>query len=174
MKTEMKIKITIISGIILAAILFAGFSSSFMFPSPTCPAGTILKNDVCVIDDPATGLLVEKNEQCDIPYDENFLKRRAINASIAAEFSIYSTVTIDTYSVENDTHSLILKPVPTSYGYITMCNPLPVLEQRFDTKLDSLAILVDGVEIPYEMRNNVLRIDVNNNAIIEIVGFSKI
>ena len=115
-----------------------------------------------------------EQKQCDIPYDEYFIQKRAINASIATEFSIYSTVPIDVYSVDNNTHSLILKPVPTSNGYIVMCDPLPVLEKRFETKLESLAILVDGIEIPYEMQNNVLRIDVNNNTSIEIVGFSKI
>ena len=46
----MKTKTAIISGVILAAVLFAGFSSFFMFPNPTCPAGTVLKNDICVID----------------------------------------------------------------------------------------------------------------------------
>jgi len=45
----MKTKIAIISGIIIAAILFTGISSSFMFPGITCPPGTIVKNDVCVI-----------------------------------------------------------------------------------------------------------------------------
>ncbi len=45
----MKTKIAIISGIIFAAILFTGITSSFMFPGLTCPAGTIVKNDVCVI-----------------------------------------------------------------------------------------------------------------------------
>ncbi len=45
----MKTKIAIVSGILFAAILFTGISSSFMFPSLTCPSGTIVKNDVCVI-----------------------------------------------------------------------------------------------------------------------------
>jgi len=45
----MKTKIAIISGIIFAAILFTGITSSFMFPGLSCPAGTIVKNDVCVI-----------------------------------------------------------------------------------------------------------------------------
>jgi len=45
----MKTKIAIVSGILFAAILFTGITSSFMFPGLTCPAGTIVKNDVCVI-----------------------------------------------------------------------------------------------------------------------------
>jgi len=45
----MKTKIAIVSGILFAAILFTGISSSFMFPGLTCPPGTIVKNDVCVI-----------------------------------------------------------------------------------------------------------------------------
>ncbi len=45
----MKTRLLIISGIIFAAILFTGITSSFMFPGLTCPAGTIVKNDVCVI-----------------------------------------------------------------------------------------------------------------------------
>ena len=43
----MKTKIIIVSGILFAAILFTGITSSFMFPGLTCPAGTIVKNDVC-------------------------------------------------------------------------------------------------------------------------------
>jgi len=45
----MKTKIAIVSGILFASILFTGITSSFMFPGLTCPAGTIVKNDVCVI-----------------------------------------------------------------------------------------------------------------------------
>jgi len=45
----MKTKIAIVSGILFAAIIITGISSSFMFPGLTCPAGTIVKNDVCVI-----------------------------------------------------------------------------------------------------------------------------
>lgn len=129
-------------------------------------------------------VLQEQNlsKQCEIPYDENFIERRAYSApndvkphfSIEGEFSIFYTVPIGEFRVDELAHSLILKPVPTSHGYIIMCDPLPVLEKRFEIKLDSLAILVDGVEIPYEIENNVLRIDVNNSTSIEIVGFSKI
>ncbi len=45
----MKTKIAIVSGIFFAAIVFTAITSSFMFPGLTCPAGTIVKNDVCVI-----------------------------------------------------------------------------------------------------------------------------
>jgi len=123
------------------------------------------------------------SKQCDIPYDVNFVdKRRAISGpndgkphySIDEEFSIFYTVPIGEFRVDDVSHSLILKPVVTSHGYIIMCDPLPNLEKRLETKLDSLAILVDGIEIPYKIENNVLRIDVNNNTSIEIVGFSKI
>jgi len=130
-------------------------------------------------------ILQEDNlsKQCDIPYDVNFVDRRSIVAgpndgkphySIEEEFSIFYTVPIGEFRVDDISHSLILKPVVTSHGYIIMCDPLPVLEKRFETKLDSLAILVDGIEIPYEIENNVLRIDVNNNTRIEIIGFLKI
>lgn len=123
-----------------------------------------------------------QSKRCDIPYDENFIERSVVsgsndgksNFSIKEEFSISHTVPIGEFSVDEDANLLLLKPVPTSYGYIIMCDPLPVLEKRFETKLDSLAILVDGIEIPYEIENKVLRIDVNNNTRIEIVGFSKI
>ena len=122
------------------------------------------------------------SKQCDIPYDENFIKRRSIvsssdgtqSFSIGAEFSIFSTVPIGEFRVDEAAHSLILKPVPTSHGYIIMCDPLPVLEKRLEINLDSLAVLVDGVEIPYGIENNVLRIDVKNNTRVEMVGFSKI
>ena len=134
---------------------------------------------------PIVSILSEEtslSKQCEIPHDENFIKRRAISApndgkphfSIEGEFSIFYTIPIEEFGVDDLTHSLILKPVPASHGYIIMCDPLPVLEKRFETKLESLAILADGIEIPYEMQNNVLRIDVNNNTSIEIVGFSKI
>jgi len=130
------------------------------------------------------GVLQEQNlsKQCDIPYDENFIGRSLVagsgegksNFSIKGEFSIFHTVPIGEFRIDDITQSLILKPVPTSHGYIIMCDPLPVLEKRFEPKLDSMAILVDGIEIPYEIENNVLRINVNNNTSIEIVGFSKI
>lgn len=124
-----------------------------------------------------------QSKRCDIPYDVNFAdRRRAISGpndgkphySIEEEFSIFYTVPIGEFRVDDLAQSLILKPVPTSYGYIIMCDPLPVLEEKLKIKFSSLAILVDGVEIPYEIKNNVLRIDVNDNTRIEIVGFSKI
>ena len=125
---------------------------------------------------------LNQSKRCDIPYDENFIKSRSISSSsdgtprfsIEGEFSIFYTVPIGEFRVDDLAQSLILKPVPTSYGYIIMCDPLPVLEEKLKIKFSSLAILVDGVEIPYEIKNNVLRIDVNDNTRIEIVGFSKI
>ncbi|KAF6245139.1 hypothetical protein [Nitrosopumilus sp. b2] len=121
------------------------------------------------------------SKHCDITYDVNFLDRgRAIsgpndgkpNYSIAEEFSIFYTVPIGEFSVDDVSHSLILKPVQTSHGYIIMCDPLPVLEKRFDTKLHGLFILVDGEEIEPNLANDVLRIDVYDNTRIEIIGFT--
>ena len=125
---------------------------------------------------------LNQSKRCDIPHDKNFIKSRSVLSSsdgtprfsIEDEFSIFHTVPIDEFRVDDLAQSLILKPVPTSYGYVIMCDPLPVLEERLKTKLSSLGILVDGIEIPYEIENKVLRIDVNNNTRIEIVGFSKI
>ena len=122
------------------------------------------------------------SKQCDIPYDENFIDRSIIAApndgkphfSIKGEFSISHTVPIGEFRVDELAHSLILKPVPNSHGYIIMCDPLPVLEKRFETKLDGLMILVDDEEIENNLVNNVLRLDVNNNTRIEIIGFSNI
>lgn len=123
------------------------------------------------------------SKHCDIPFDENFIESRRITTgpndgkphySIEDEFSIFYTIPIGEFRVDDNTYSLILKPVPTSDGYIIMCDPLPVLEKRFETNLESLAILIDGVEIPYEIENNALRVDVKNNTRVEIVGFSKI
>lgn len=129
-------------------------------------------------------VLQEQNlsKQCDIPYDENFIERRAYSApndgkphfSIEGEFSIFYTVPIGEFKVDELAHSLILKPVPTSHGYIIMCDPLPVLEKRFETKIDGLMILVDNEEIEHNIVHNVLRIDVNNNTRIEIIGFSNV
>ena len=130
-------------------------------------------------------VLYEPNpsKQCDISFDENFIESRRITTgpndgklhySIEEEFSIFYTVPIGEFRIDDTNHSLILKPVSTSNGYVIMCDPLPNLEKRFDTKLESLAILVDGIEIPYEIENNVLRIDINDNTSIEIVGFSMI
>ena len=123
------------------------------------------------------------SKQCNIPHDVNFVKQRSPPSSpndgnphysIAQEFSIFHTVPIGEFTIDESVQSLILKPVYSSHGYIVMCDPLPILEERLETKLDSMAILIDGIEIPYEIENNVLRIDVNNNTRIEIVGFSKI
>ncbi|MDH3340991.1 MAG: hypothetical protein OEL84_06875 [Nitrosopumilus sp.] len=128
-------------------------------------------------------VLQEQNlsKQCDIPFDENFLKRRAYSApndgkphhTIEAEFSIYRTVPIGEFRVDEFSHSLILKPVVTSHGYIIMCDPLPILEKRFGAQIDGLVILVDDKEIEYKIINNVLKINVNNNTRIEIVGIDK-
>jgi|APSaa5957512535_1039671.scaffolds.fasta_scaffold02963_7 hypothetical protein len=134
---------------------------------------------------PIASILLEEtslSKQCDIPYDKNFIERSVVsgsndgkpNFSIKGEFSIFHTVPIGEFSIDESAQSLILKPVPMSYGYIIMCDPLLILEKRLETKLNFLVILVDGLEIPYEIKNNVLRIDVNNNTSIEIVGFSKI
>lgn len=116
------------------------------------------------------------SKQCDIPYDVNFKKRRAQSSpanipssSIEEEFSIFSTIPIGLFAVNEEAHSLILKPVPTSHGYIIMCDPLSVLEKRFDTKLHGLFILVDGEEIAPNLVNDVLRIDVDGNTRIEII-----
>lgn len=128
-------------------------------------------------------VLQEQNlsKQCDIPFDENYLERRAYSApndgkphyTIEAEFSIYRTVPIGYFEVDEFSHSLILKPVVTSYGYIIMCDPLPILEKRFGAQIDGLTILVDDKEIEYEIINNVLKINVNNNTRIEIVGIDE-
>lgn len=123
------------------------------------------------------------SKQCNIPEDENFIKRRGAYSgpndgrpyfSIAEEFSIFYTVPIGEFRVDDVSHSLILKPVPTSHGYIIMCDPLPVLEKRFDTKMSSIAVLVDGVEIDAKLINDSLKIPVQNNTLIEIVGFSSV
>lgn len=121
------------------------------------------------------------SKQCNIPYDVNFVdRRRAISGpndgkphySIEEEFSIYYTVPIGEFRIDDVSHSLILKPVSTSHGYIIMCDPLPVLEKRFDRRLHGLFVLVDGEEIEPNLANDVLRINVNNNTRIEIIGFS--
>ncbi len=120
------------------------------------------------------------SKQCDIPYDVNFIERRGVPSapndgkphySIAEEFSIFYTVPIGEFSVDDVSHSLILKPVPTSHGYIIMCDPLPVLEKRFETKMHGLFVLVDNEEIEPNLVNNVLRIDVSGNTSVEIIGF---
>lgn len=120
------------------------------------------------------------SKHCDIPYDVNFIKRRAHSGpndgkphySIEEEFSIYHTVPIGYFGVDESSHSLILKPVATSHGYIIMCDPLPILQKRFDAKMDGIMILVDNEEIEYKIVNNVLKIDVTNNTRIEILGFA--
>jgi hypothetical protein len=121
------------------------------------------------------------SKQCTIPYDVNFIERRGISLgsndgkphySIEEEFSIYHTVPVGYFEVDEISHSLILKPVPTSHGYIIMCDPLPILEKRFETKMDGLFILVDNEEIEPNLVNDVLKINVNNNTRIEIIGFT--
>jgi len=120
------------------------------------------------------------SKQCTIPYDVNFFERRSTSGpndgkphySIEEEFSIYYTVPIGEFRVDDISHSLILKPVLASHGYVIMCDPLSVLEKRFETKFHGLFILVDGEEIEPNLVNDVLRIDVNNNTRIEIMGFT--
>ena len=95
------------------------------------------------------------SKQFDIPYDENFIERRGTYSasndgkqylSIEGEFSIFHTIPIGEFRVDEVAHSLILKPAPTSHGYFIMCDPLQVLEKRFATKMDGLFILLDGKE----------------------------
>jgi len=121
------------------------------------------------------------SKQCTIPYDVNFVDRRRVTSgpndgkphySIDEEFSIFYTVPIGEFRVDDIAHSLILKPVIASHGYVIMCDPLPVLEKRFNTKLHGLFVLVDGEEIEPNLVNDMLRIDVNNNTRIEIIGFT--
>ena len=122
------------------------------------------------------------SKQCDIPHDVNFIdRRRAISGpndgkphySIEEEFSIFYTVPIGEFRVDDVSHSLMLKPVLTSHGYIIMCDPLPTLEKRFGAQMDGLIILVDDKEIEYEIIDDVLKIPINNNTRIEIVGIDK-
>lgn len=122
------------------------------------------------------------SKQCIISDDINFIERKTHSApndgklhySIQEEFSIYYTVPIGYFGVDEISQSLILKPVPNSHGYIIMCDPLPTLEKRFDTKMNNITILVDNEEIGFKIVKNVLKINVNKNTLIEIVGFSKI
>jgi len=120
------------------------------------------------------------SKQCTIPYDANFIERRGIvlgpndgkpHYSIEEEFSIFHTVPIGEFSVDENSWSLILKPVPNSHGYVIMCNPLPNLEKRFDAKMDDIMVLVDSEEIEHQIVDDTLRINVNNNTRIEIIGF---
>ena len=120
------------------------------------------------------------SKQCDIPYDVNFIERRSVTLgpndgkphySISEEFSIFYTVPIGEFNVDETSWSLILKPVPNSYGYVIMCNPLPVLEKRFDAKMDGIMVLVDSEEIEHHIINDILKINVSNNTRIEIIGF---
>ena len=121
------------------------------------------------------------SKQCTIPFDVDFVdRRRAYSApndgkphySIEEEFSIYYTVPIGYFEVDENSHSLILKVVPNSQGYVIMCDPLPNLEKRFNKKMDGLLILVDNEETEYDIVNGALKINVNNNTRIEIIGFS--
>ena len=121
------------------------------------------------------------SKDCLISDDINFIEGRALSGpndgkphySIQEEFSMHYTVPIGYFEVDEISQSLILKPVSNSHGYIIMCEPLPTLEKRFDTKLNSIIILVDNEEIEFKIIENVLKINVNNNTLIEIVGFSK-
>jgi len=120
------------------------------------------------------------SKQCDIPHDVNFIERRSVTLgpndgkphySISEEFSIFYTIPIGEFSIDENSWSLILKPVPNSHGYVIMCDPLPILEKRFDTKMDGIMVLVDNEEIEHDIVDDILRINVNNNTRIEIIGF---
>ncbi len=77
------------------------------------------------------------SKQCDIPYDVNFVDRRRATSGPndgkliihrGGIFNFY-TVPIGEFRVDDVSHSLILKPVITSHGYVIMCDPLPNLEK---------------------------------------------
>ena len=121
----------------------------------------------------------ELSKQCVISPDANFIERRAYSApndgrphhTIEEKFSIYTTVHISELRIDELSQSLIIKVVPDSYGYVILCNPLPVLQYEFSTTTNEMIILVDGLETEYDMINNVLKLDVNNDTIFEIMIF---
>lgn len=63
----------------------------------------------------------------------------------------------------------------TSTGFISMDDPLPILQKIFpENEITSIAVLADGLEIPIIHKEGTLQFDVNNNNQIIIIGFSKI
>lgn len=115
------------------------------------------------------------SKQCPIPYDVNFLERSHSapndgkpHYTIEEKFSIYNTIPITSLEIDEGSQSLIIKVMPYSHGYIIMCDPLPILQEKFDTKMNNLMILVDDKVTEYKIIENVLKLNINNNTKIEM------
>lgn len=125
--------------------------------------------------------VLDQNEskQCIIPNRDELMGPRVGGGpndgkphfSLAEMFSIYSNIGISSIERLDDNHTLLISIMPNSYGHIVMCDPLPILQKMYyDNKINDLAILVDNEEIEYKIVENVLKLNVNNNTKIEIVG----
>ena len=117
------------------------------------------------------------SKQCIIPYDVNFIERRAHSApndvrphyTIEEKFSIHTTVLITELKLDELHQSLVIQVMPYSHGYVILCNPLPVLQKEFNMSMDKIMILTDGNETEYDTINDVLKLDVNNDIRFEIM-----
>ncbi|WP_182130877.1 hypothetical protein [Nitrosopumilus sp. b3] len=90
-------------------------------------------------------------------------------------FAIASNMDVYSITVEDEMQAIIITTSKNIDGFIHMDDPLPILQKLFpDKNIVSIAVLSDGVEIPYTLEDGKLGMSVNNAQIISIIGFSKI
>lgn len=90
-------------------------------------------------------------------------------------FAISSNMDIYSITVEDEIQGISITTSHNTDGFIEMDDPLPILQKLFpDKNIVSIAVLADGMEIPYTLENGNLGISVNNSDLILIIGFSKI
>ena len=89
--------------------------------------------------------------------------------AISSNMDIYSVI------VEDEIQGISITTSHNTDGFIHMDDPLPILQKLFpDKNIVSIAVLADGMKIPYTLEDGNLGISVNNSDLILIIGFSEI
>ncbi|MCV0431850.1 hypothetical protein [Nitrosopumilus sp.] len=90
-------------------------------------------------------------------------------------FAIASNMDVYSITVEDEIQAIIITTSRNTDGFIHMDDPLPILQKLFpDKNIISIAVLSDGIEIPYTLEAGKLGMSVNNAQIISIMGFTEI
>lgn len=90
-------------------------------------------------------------------------------------FAITSDMQIYSVMINDDQHAIVIETSSDIQGFISMDDPLPVLQKLFPQReITSIAVLADGIEMPYSQHDNKLGFMTKGAQEIKIIGFSKI
>lgn len=115
--------------------------------------------------------------------NEDFQLQEEIRTSIDMDIEFFeatqggfaistSDVNVLGIHVIDENEEILLKIEQGGVGFISMDDPLPILQKLFpDANKTSLIVLADGVEIPFIHKGGTLQFDVNNATEIQIIGF---